>query len=79
MIDYTGLDLSKIKQMGWINYYSFGSFFVDNVYFSNVAPENTAVENLTLKTTDVRKVVENGVLYIIRDNIRYNVLGAQVR
>lgn len=79
VIDYTGLDLSKIKQMGWINYYSFGSFFVDNVYFSNVAPENTAVENLTLKTTDVRKVVENGVLYIIRDNIRYNVLGAQVR
>ena len=34
VLDYTGLDLTKVKQMGWINYYNLNGFFVDNVYFS---------------------------------------------
>jgi|GEM_PF-1198465 len=34
VLDYSGLDLTKVKQMGWINYYYLNGFFVDNVYFS---------------------------------------------
>ena len=34
VLDYSGMDLTKVKQMGWINYYNLNGFFVDNVYFS---------------------------------------------
>lgn len=37
VLDYTGLDLSKVYQIGWIDYYKLNGFFVDNVYFSTTA------------------------------------------
>ena len=37
VLDYTGLDLSKVYQMGWIDYSALNGFFVDNVYFSATA------------------------------------------
>jgi|GEM_PF-4137181 hypothetical protein len=37
VLDYTGLDLSKVYQIGWIDYYKLNGFFVDNVYFSATA------------------------------------------
>ncbi len=40
--------------------------------------QETAVEDVTIEETNVRKVFENGQLIIIRDNVRYNVLGTQL-
>ena len=37
VLDYTGLDLSKVYQIGWIDYYALNGFFIDNVYFSATA------------------------------------------
>ncbi len=40
----------------------------------------TAVENITTDTVNnVRKVFQNGNIYILRDGVKYNVLGTQVK
>ncbi len=40
--------------------------------------ETSALENAAVKQ-DAIKVIENGQMYIIRDGVRYNVLGAQAK
>ncbi len=45
--------------------------FVDN-------STTSALENVEVKTS-TRKIIENGQIYILRDGVRYNVLGAQVK
>ncbi len=42
------------------------------------ATKGTGVENITA-AKNAQKVVENGVIYLIRDGKRYNVLGAEVK
>ncbi len=40
---------------------------------------NTAVENVQQDNSDtIRKVIENGQVVIVRDGVRYNVLGARI-
>jgi hypothetical protein len=39
----------------------------------------TAVENNTVETVDVKKVIENGQVYIIKGDAKFNVLGAEVK
>ncbi len=41
--------------------------------------EDTAVDNITATESNTRKVLQNGHIYIIRDNVKYNVLGTQVK
>ncbi len=38
----------------------------------------SALENVEMKQ-EARKVIENGQIYIIRDGVRYNMLGAEVK
>ncbi len=40
--------------------------------------EDTAVEDVTMQNNNVRKVLENGQVIIIRESVRYNVLGTQI-
>ena len=40
--------------------------------------ETTDVENVVVPNT-TKKVIENGQIYIIRDGVRYNALGAVVK
>lgn len=52
-----------------------------NIEFSSVkllVTPTTALENTTIETTS-KKVIENGQIYIIRGNERFNVLGTSVR
>lgn len=53
----------------------------DNGYgvYTFTAPEITAVENVMDDTVKVEKRMENGVLYIIKNGVKYNVLGARVK
>ena len=80
------IDLSAYegKEIDWSNIFQFkffdaaptgGDLFIDNVFF--YTPKTTAVENVQGDKIQSRKVIENGVLYIIRDGVRYNVMGAR--
>ncbi len=40
---------------------------------------STALENAEAQKVEARKVIENGQIYIIRNGVRYNALGAQVK
>ncbi len=74
----TGLD--AIMQMSFADYGTvIGSFFIDNVYFSKTASPTTGVEMVSMDNMPVRKIIENGQIYIIRDGVRYNVLGSVVK
>lgn len=42
--DFTGLEMTKIQQIGWCNYVTAQGFFVDNVYFSKSKDEVTAAD-----------------------------------
>ena len=46
---------------------------------SNEAPDTTAVENIYNNEARTRKVIENGMLYIIKNGIRYNALGTEIK
>ncbi len=43
------------------------------------AGEVSALESVENKTVKAVKIIENGQIYILRDGVRYNVLGAQVK
>lgn len=46
---------------------------------ANVEPQPSAIENIFNNESHTRKVIENGMLYIIKDGIRYNALGAEIK
>ncbi len=41
--------------------------------------EDTAVENVTATESNTRKVFHNGHIYILREGVKYNILGTQVK
>ena len=75
-IDLTGKDLTKIFQVKMINYYALGSFFVDNVYLYKAT--STSLEDTQIQTTS-QKIIRDGVLYIIRNGVTYDVMGRVIR
>ena len=46
---------------------------------SNEEPQPMAIENIFNNETRTRKVIENGMLYIIKDGVRYNALGTEIK
>ena len=42
-------------------------------------PVGSAVENVTVDTTNASKVVENAQLFIMKDGVKYNILGTVVK
>lgn len=75
-IDLTGKDLTQIFQVKMINYYALGSFFVDNVYLYKAT--STSLEDTQIQTTS-QKIIRDGVLYIIRNGVTYDVMGRVIR
>ena len=59
------------------NHVQWSNVSFKSVTFSTEKP-STALENTLVETTS-KKVVENGQIYVIRGNERYNVLGTSVR
>lgn len=51
---------------------------ITNLSFLEKENSSTALDNIGAET-NVQKVVENGQVLIIRDGVRYNTLGAQVK
>ena len=48
-------------------------------YTLTIDPSIVAVENVETDVIGVEKIVENGQLYIIKNGVKYNVLGASVK
>lgn len=70
----------------WNNVYQFkffnaapagSSLFIDNVYFYKME-SGTGIEDIQSEVS-ARKVMENGVVYIIRDGVRYTTFGQKVK
>ncbi len=51
----------------------------DAIYVSHVEGSTTALENTTANEVKARKVVENGQIYILKDGVKYNIFGAEVK
>ncbi|MBQ9339564.1 MAG: discoidin domain-containing protein [Paludibacteraceae bacterium] len=45
VLDYSGMNLDNVAQMGWIDYYALNGFFIDNVYFSMSAESGVVAES----------------------------------
>ena len=48
-------------------------------YTLKIAADNTAVEDIEAVKVEAKKVIENGQVYIIKNEVKYNVLGAEVK
>ena len=73
------------KDIDWTSIFQFkfmdatpagGDLFVDNVYFYKAATEGVEEVGTSDKTI---KVLENGQVYILRNGVRYNAIGQEVR
>ena len=57
-------------------------YTTDNGYGSytfTIGDEETAVENVGATKAEVKKVVENGQIFIMKNDVKYNALGAEVK
>ena len=70
-------DFSSIFQFKFAEL-STSTISIDNVYFYKVDPTTTNVENAVDKL-NTQKTLLNGVLYIIRNGVTYDVMGRVVR
>ena len=81
------IDLSAYdgKEIDWSNIFQFkffnadpagGDLFIDNVYFYK--DTTTAISNTEAEVKAV-KVIENGQLIIIKNGVRYTLMGAELR
>ena len=48
-------------------------------YTLTIDDTQSAVENVGVENIDVKKVVENGQVYIIKGDAKFNLLGAEVK
>lgn len=76
VFDFADLAMSPMGQLGWNSYAALGSFFIDNVYFFKEAEEG--IEDIEAGVKAV-KVIENGQLIIIKNGVRYTLMGAELR
>lgn len=77
---YGSWDLSAVPAGKYMlklkNHVQWSTVALNAITFSKTP--TTALENTTIETTS-KKVIENGQIYIIRGNKRFNVLGTSVR
>lgn len=77
---YGSWDLSAVPAGKYMlklkNHVEWATVALNAITFSKTP--TTALENTTIETTS-KKVIENGQIYIIRGNERFNVLGTSVR
>ena len=74
--DYTEKTFTAMTQLGFILPHTAVAYFIDNVYFYK--DDATAITNTEVEAKAV-KVIENGQLFIIKNGVKYNTLGVEVR
>ena len=73
---FTGVEFDKVIQIKFAEGGN-ATYFIDNVYFYKPAV-GSAVENTQVEVQS-QKLIRNGVLYIIRNGVTYDVMGRVVR
>ena len=74
--EHKNLDLTSIFQNQFAGYSAQSEFSVDNVYFWK---DGTSTQlDAAAMATKVSKTIENGQVVIIRDGVKYNVVGAVI-
>ena len=73
---FTGVEFDKVIQIKFAEGGN-ATYFIDNVYFYKPAV-GSAVENTQVEVQS-HKLIRNGVLYIIRNGVTYDVMGRVVR
>lgn len=73
---FTGVEFDKIIQVKFAEGGN-ATYFIDNVYFYKPAV-GSVVENTQVEVQS-HKLIRNGVLYIIRNGVTYDVMGRVVR
>ena len=74
--EHKNLDLTSIFQNQFKGYSAQSEFSVDNVYFWK---DGTSTQlDAAAVATKVSKTIENGQVVIIRDGVKYNVVGAVI-
>ena len=68
---FTGVEFDKFIQIKFDKGQN-ASYFIDNVYFFKTP--STGLEQNT-SATMITKIIENGTIYIIRDGVRYDLMG----
>ena len=74
---FTGIEFDKIIQIKFAEGGN-ATYVIDNVYFYNEVQVPTNIDN-TLINIQSHKLIRNGVLYIIRNGVTYDVMGRVVR
>ncbi len=73
--DFPAIKWAEIIQLKWAEMPQ--TCYIDNVYF--VKSSTTGLEAVEETQTITRKVIQNGQVYILRDGVRYTILGTQVQ
>ncbi|MGN0235212.1 MAG: discoidin domain-containing protein [Paludibacteraceae bacterium] len=76
LTEHTALDLTSIFQNQFTGYSAQSEFSVDNVYFWKGG--KTTLLDAQEVFPKVSKTIENGQLVIIRDGVKYNVVGSVI-
>lgn len=60
------------------NFICDGTTYKIMLYYADGTPSETALKETYDKGTRARKVVEDGMVYIVRDGVRFNILGTKL-
>ena len=77
VLDYTELEAFGMKQLGFVNKAQ-TEFFLDNVYFFKGA-SGTGIDEVQRDEVQSTKVIEDGRVIIIKNGVRYNTIGQQIK
>lgn len=77
VFDYTEKTFTAMTQLGFVLPHTAVAYFIDNVYFW-ADSTGTAIDEVA-EPIQVRKMIENGQLIIIKNGVRYNVAGQVVK
>ena len=74
--DFANINLANITQMKFAEMPA--TCFIDNIYFYEISTPQTSTVDAYENAEKVVKVIENGQVVIIRDGVRYSVMGQQL-
>ena len=79
VLDYTDMVLNPVKQIGWNGYQNLQGFFIDNVYFFRESGGIPTALETGNACNEVRKVLRDGQIIILRDNKEFTVTGIRIK
>ena len=70
---------ANLKEGDYVITYPIGAIYFYGFDYAVEVDDDTAVDNVTASAAKAKKIVENGQIYILKNGVKFNVLGAQVK